>query len=196
MFVTLTFTTALATPPGDEATWDTVRDDIVHIECTEQGKDFWCRADGVVAAAPDAVLKTLQNMPSHQEKFELVRSIVDLGDDTLHITIDYPSVFSDRDYVAKYTHTTDGDVHQIAWAPVVHADAPPVKGTVRLERFEGAWRLSPTAGGTAVRYVWHADPGGSFPGWAKPLARKRAGHEAIKDLAAAQGTTLVARSTE
>ncbi len=193
MLATLAITAAIARPPGDEATWETVRDDIVHIECAEAGDDIWCRADGIVAAPLDDVLSTLRDMPQHQDAFELVRSIVELGDDTLHITIDYPSLFSDRDYVAKYTHTADGDVHRVSWVPVVHPKAPPVKGAVRLVKFEGEWRLQPGAGGTAVRYTWHADPGGSFPNWAKPIARKRAGHEALKDLAAARGTTLVQR---
>jgi len=186
-------TAALAKPPTDDVTWQTVRDDIVHIECAEEGGDFWCRADGVIAAPIDDVAKTLRDMPTHQEKFELVRSIRDLGDDTLHITLDYPSVFSDRDYVARYRHTSEGDVLRVIWEPVVHPDAPPVGSAVRLSKFEGEWRLAPTDAGTTVRYLWHAEPGGSFPEWAKPLARKRAGHEALKDLAAAQGSSLVKR---
>jgi len=194
MLVTLVITAALAKPPGDEATWETVRDDIVHIECTEVSGEYWCRADGLLAAPVDDVVETLRAMPSHQDEFELVRSIRELGDETLHITIDYPSVFSDRDYVARYTYSTEGSVHRVRWAPVVHPDAPPVKGAVRLDRFEGEWRLEAKGSRTAVRYLWHAEPGGSFPGWAKPLARKRAGHEALKDLATAQGVELVERS--
>lgn len=193
MISTLVIATTIASPPGDEATWETVRDDIVHVECTGEGTQVFCRAEGVVSAPVDKVFDTLREMPKHQGKFELVKSIVELGDDTLHVTIDYPSVFSDRDYVAKYTQRTEGDVHHVTWRPVVHAEAPPVKGTVRLTSFEGEWRLEPAPSGTAVRYCWHADPGGSFPKWAKPLARKRAGHEALENLATATGGTLVER---
>ncbi|MEN0062671.1 MAG: START domain-containing protein [Myxococcota bacterium] len=193
MLAFLGFAVAQAALPGDNAGWETVRDDLVHVECAEVAGDFWCRADGVLDAPVDTVVDTLWNMPKHQDKFELVRSIVELGDNTLHITIDYPGMFSDRDYVAKYTRSTEGDAHRVSWVPVTHPKAPEAKGAVRLSKFEGEWRLTPKGTQTAVRYVWHADPGGSFPGWAKPLARKRAGHEALKDLAAAQGVKLVER---
>lgn len=193
MLVTWTILTAVAAPPGDEATWESVRDDIVFTECTEVDGTPWCRATGLIGASVTDVAETLATMKNHADKFELVRSIVDLGDDTLHITIDYPSLFSDRDYVAKYTTVVEGEVRRVSWVAVEHPQAPPKKGTVRLADFGGEWRLEPNGTNTKVRYLWQADPGGSFPNWAKPLARKRAGYEALKDLAAAQGSELVER---
>ncbi|MBX2799880.1 MAG: hypothetical protein KTR31_19530 [Myxococcales bacterium] len=184
---------ALAAPPGDEATWEELRDDVVRVECTEVSGEPWCRSTGLVSAPIAKVSATLENMAEHQDKFEAVHSIRVLAPDTLHITLDYPGMLSDRDYVARYTPTTDGDAKVYRWESVTHADAPPVDGVVRLIEFGGEWRLVPEGSNTRVTYVWHADLRGSFPNWAVGIARRRAGHEALKDLAGANGTKLVKR---
>ena len=181
----------VASPPGDDATWKELRNDEVRVECTEVGEEPWCRSHGTVAAPIDTVAGTLENMASHQDKFEAVRSIRTLEPGTLHITLDYPGLLSDRDYVARYTPATEGDVRVYRWSPVVHQAAPPVDGVVRLAKFGGAWRLEPAGANTRVTYLWHADVGGGIPTWAYGIARKRAGYEALKDLALANGTKLL-----
>ena len=180
-----------ADPPGDEATWDEIRNDQVRVECTEVAGEPWCRSHGVVGASIESVANTLENMAAHQDKFEAVASIRELEPGVLHITLDYPGMLSDRDYVAKYTPSVVGEVRRYQWRAVTHASAPPVDGVVRLSRFGGAWELSPSGSHTKVTYTWHAELGGSFPKWAMGIARRRAGHEALKDLAAAHGAKLI-----
>ncbi len=183
--------TLAAGPPGDEAAWEEIRNDEVRVECVEVAEQPWCRAHGVVRAPIAKVSDTLEHMPAHQDKFDMVLSIREIEAGLLHITLDYPRPFSDRDYVARYTPATEGSVRWYRWAPAADTRAPEVDGVVRLPRFAGSWRLQPAGGNTHVTYTWHADVGGSFPRWAATTARKRAGHHALTDLAVAVGTTLV-----
>ncbi len=182
---------AVAGPPGPDAAWEELRNDIVRVECTTSGGAPWCRSHGLVAAPVDQLTNTLENMAEHQDKFEAVLGINVLEEDTLHVTLDYPGLFSDRDYVARYARSTSGDTHIYSWTPVTHAGAPAQDGVVRLSRFEGEWRLKAEGSNTRVTYLWQAEFGGSFPTRFESLGRRKAGHEALKDLAGAQGTKLL-----
>lgn len=184
---------AAAAVPGDEADWEVLRDDIVRVACTEVGGQPWCRSVGVVAADIDTIDATLSDIAHTYPRFEKVRAAVALDPAIRHVTIDYPSILADRDYVARYSRRVDEGQRVLAWVPVVHPDAPPVPGVVRLTAFEGEWRLEPVGAHTRVWHVWHADPGGSLPSWAIAQAKVRTGYEVLHDLAHAVGATLVAR---
>lgn len=182
---------ALSAVPGDSAGWQSLSTRPVPIECTEVSGEPWCRSRGVVSAPIDQVSDALRNMRHNADAFESVVSIGILEEDVLHITLDYPFPLSDRDYVARYSFATEGDTQVLSWEPATHAGAP-VGGNVRLPKFAGEWRLSPRAEGTLVQYTWHADVGGRLPAAAYDTARKKAGHEALKDLAHTQQASLSA----
>ena len=186
----LLIATALARP-GPDATWEVLEDSTVRIECTESQGDPWCRATALVSAAPSSVAAALENMGSQADIFEAVSSIRDLGDNTYHITLDFPGMMSDRDYVAAFSKATEGDDLVYRWEPATHPEAPPVPGVVRLSKMAGEWRLSPAGEHTRVTYLWEADLMGSFPSWALPIARKKAGNEALKDLAHSRDAKLL-----
>ncbi len=188
--VTMLAAAALALPPSDAA-WEPLQDRPVPIVCAAHGGATWCKSTGVLAASVDAVAGSLKDMRANADRFESIVRIDVLSDDALRVVLDFPALLSDRDYVAKYTHRVEADGVQVfAWAPVAHPDAPPVDGIVRLTDFAGEWRLRPEGGKTHVTYLWHADIAGSFPSWALPIARKKAGHEALKDLAKVNGAAL------
>jgi hypothetical protein len=178
--------------PGDEAPWAELADKPVPVACAEISGEPWCRSEGVISAPLEQVSQALQNMRYNADMFESVASISVLSDDLLHITLDYPSPLDDRDYVAKYTFSTDGDAHLFRWTPATDPGAPEVDGVVRLPNFAGEWRLEARGSGTWVRYTWQAEINGSFPSWGYSQARKKAGYEALKDLANTQKAELSA----
>ena len=190
--VTLIAAAAMALPPAD-ATWELLQDKPVPIVCTEHGGSTWCKSEGILAAKLDAVASSLRDMRLNADKFEAIVKIDVLSDDALRVVLDFPSLLSDRDYVAKYSLAEeDGGVKVLSWTSTTHPDAPPEAGIVRLPNFAGEWRLVPEGESTRVTYLWHADIAGSFPSWALPIARKKAGYEALKDLAKVNGATLTA----
>lgn len=167
------------------ATWEVLSSSPVYIECAKVGATPWCRSEAIIEAPVDAVVGALRNMRYSADKFESVVAIDVLADDTLRIQLDYPEPLDDRDYVAKYTYRQEGPAHVYAWSPAAAA-APEVDGVVRLPKFEGEWRLEARGDQTWVRYTWHAEIAGTFPTWAYSQAWKKAGHEALKDLARTQ----------
>lgn len=176
--------------PGDDASWEVLQSGKVTVECTDISGEPWCRSVSKVTAPIDAVASALEDMSGQAEVFEAVTSIRVLEPDTLHITLDFPGMLSDRDYVAKYSRADDGDARLYRWVPVTHPEAPPVDGIVRLVKMAGEWRLEPVGAETKVTYTWQAELGGSFPSWATGIARKKTGNEALKDLANAQSADL------
>lgn len=178
--------------PGSDAVWTELSSSPVRIECAEVAGEPWCRSQGVVEAPIDRVASTLEDMANQGEIFASVLSIRMLAPDTVHVVLDFPNMLSDRDYVARYTQATDGTARLYRWVPVEHPEAPPQEGVVRLSKMAGEWRLEPDGGRTRVSYTWQADLSGSFPTWALSVARKRAGWEALHDLANAQKAALTA----
>ncbi|MFT4626042.1 MAG: hypothetical protein ACI8PZ_004713 [Myxococcota bacterium] len=181
---------AWALPPADAA-WESLQDKPVPIECAAHAGTTWCRSMGVLAAPVSAVTESLKDMANSADKFDSIVTIDVLSGDALRVVLDFPPLLSDRDYVAKYVQREDpGGVQVFAWSSAAHPDAPPADGIVRLPEFAGEWRLKPVGETTHVTYLWHAEIAGSFPGWALPIARKKAGHEALKDLAKVNGAAL------
>ena len=93
--------------------------------------------------------------------------------------------------MVKFSTATDGNDRVYSWVPVTHAEAPEVSGVVRLTKMAGEWRLTPMGDKTRVTYLWQAELMGSFPEWALPVARKKTGNEALKDLANSRKAALL-----
>lgn len=176
--------------PADDAKWESIASKPVPVECTEQGEITWCRAKARVLAPIDKVVGSLRGMADNADKYESILSIHKLGENIMHITLDFPSPLADRDYVAEYTYEDHGEgLHTLRWSSVKHPDGEPVDGVVRLDDYEGEWRLEASDEATWVTYLWHAHYGGALPTFALSQARKKTAGEALKDIAHVNDTT-------
>jgi len=194
MLITALLSSAFAAIPGATAPWEPLASNPVPVDCATIDGVPWCRSRGVIPAPPDQVASALEDMRKGSSGFESVLSVVVLEPDTVHVVLDYPAPLTDRDYVAKYSRAeADGGALSYTWTPVVHANAPVTESPVRLPNYEGEWLLSPSGSDkTLVTYTWQAEINGSFPKWGYKTAWKKAGHEALKDLASTQGGKLSA----
>jgi hypothetical protein len=147
--------------PGADAQWELLSGGPPKIECTTVAGEPWCRSAGVVPLPIDQVSTTLENMAAHQDLFDSIVKIDVVAPDTMHIVLDFPPIMSDRDYVAKYTRSTEGEARLYRWVSV--PGTPPVDGVVRLPKMAGEWRLEPSGANTRVTYTWHAEIAGDFP---------------------------------
>lgn len=175
--------------PGPDAAWETLLNKPVHVECTTSSGQPFCRSTAVFEAEPKVLRETLGSMADHHDKFESIVSVRKLGDDTMHVVMDFPWPLADRDYVARYTQTDGADGSMVlSWVSATHPEAPDDGTHVRLTEFTGSWTLTPLDGGkTQVVYLWHGEYGGALPDAALTTARKKTGQEALKDLAKAAG---------
>ena len=180
---------ALALPPEGTA-WELLQDKPVRVECATVAGEPWCRSFGLIGAPVDQVGSALKDMRHSADLFQSVLSIDVLPNDVLHITLDYPAPLADRDYVARYSAREEGAARIFTWVPATDPGAPETDAAVRLPAFAGEWRLEPREGGTWVRYTWQAQINGKFPAWGYNIAWKRAGFEALRDLARTRGADL------
>lgn len=178
---------------GNQPRWEPLQDDPVPVACTEIDGKPWCRSEGIVHAPTSRVVQALRDMENNADKFESVVRIDVVPDAVaervLRVVLDYPAPLSDRDYVAEYSYRKEGAFHVFSWVPA-SAKFPPVKDVVRLPNFAGEWRLRSVGDKTWVRYTWQAEINGSFPSFGYKVAWKRAGHEALRDLARTQNAEL------
>jgi len=189
----MSFVSVALALPGPDVTFEQLTDKPVPIACARTAPGGpWCRSTGIIEAPVERVADALEHMSENAALFENIVSIEVLAPDTLHVVLDYPFPLTDRDYVAKYTRTIEGDVRRYRWVPVTNAAAPPTDEHVRLPKFEGEWVLTPHPRGTRVTYLWQGEIEGSLPTAAYETAWKKAGHEALKDLAHTRNAVLSA----
>lgn len=181
---------ALAALPGPSATWSLLQGTPVKIECTAVGSKPYCRSTGVIGVPVAKAASTFQNLDRFAARMGAIREVTRLESDVLHVIMDYPFPFDDRDYVARFAHRVESDGTEVfAWSPVEHAGAPPLEGVVRLTWLDGEWRFSPEGSNTRVTYIWEADPGGNLPD--VKAVRAKAGSLAVQDMANACETRVV-----
>ena len=173
--------------------WEMLQDKPVPVACAQIDGKPWCRSEGIVHAPTLDVVEALKNMEKNAHKFASVVRIDVVPDKTaervLRVVLDYPSPLSDRDYVAEYKYRREGAAHVFSWVPA-NAKFPPAGDVVRLPNFAGEWRLKARGNQTWVRYTWQAEINGSFPSFGYKTAWKRAGQEALEDLAHTQNARL------
>lgn len=175
--------------PGASATWTTLTETPVRIECTTANNQPYCRSTGVIGVPVSTAASVFAELDRHVAKMGAITRIDRLEPDVLHVVMDYPFPLSDRDYVARFTRRTEGNAQVFAWVPVTHAKAPDSGETVRLSWMDGEWRFADEGGNTRVTYVWQADPGGGLPDVA--TVRSKAGYLAVADIANACSTRIL-----
>lgn len=181
---------ALAGLPPSSATWTVLQQSPVLVECTTWNSQPWCRSTGVIGVPVATASGTFAELDKYVSKMGAINLVKRLEPDVLLVVMDYPFPLTDRDYVARFTHSTESDGTEVyAWVPVTHPAAPPTDETVRLTWIEGQWRFSPEGGNTRVTYVWQANPGGDLPDVS--AVYKKAGYLAVLDMANACSTKIV-----
>lgn len=172
---------ALALPPAG-ASWTPLKaSEDLRIECTEYDAQPWCRAHTTLDAPLADVEAVLRDFSRYTEVFQRVTACDPVGEDLVRIRLDMPAPLSDRDYVARFTRSQEGEVVVFRWSPATHPDVPPIEGVVRLPRSAGEWRLAPAGGQrTAITYTWQAELGGDVPEWALPRAWGIQGEEVLR----------------
>lgn len=172
------------------STWTPLSSSPVAIECTTWNDKPYCRSTGVIGVPVAQASSTFAELDRYVSKMQSILAVNRLEPDVLHVVMDYPFPVSDRDYVARFTHTTEADGTEVyGWTPTTHAGAPEQSGVIRLTQLDGEWRFKPEGNNTRVTYVWEADPGGSLPDVG--TVRKKAGLFAVTDIANACGTSIL-----
>lgn len=152
----------------------------------------WGVADGVIDAAPDAVLAHLiafEELPKHVPKLSELRVLQRSdGAALVYLYFDLPWPVSNRDYTVRYRWAR-GDDGTIRIAIEDANELGPKPGdAIRVGFVRGSWELRATSDGkTLARYIWLAELGGSMTrgmieqtAWKQPLETIRGVRKAMR----------------
>lgn len=179
---------ALAMPPAS-ASWSPLQSSPVKIECTTSGGSPYCRSTGVVGVGAARAAAVFRELDRYVSLMASISSVRRLEPDVLHVVMDYPFPFDDRDYVARFVASEESGAYVFRWTPVESSAAPPQEGVVRLSWLDGEWRFAPDGENTRVTYTWQSDPGGGLPDVG--AVRRKAGSFAIQDIARACSASVI-----
>jgi hypothetical protein len=168
---------AAAPAIGAEPAWEVIKqsDGIVVDRRAVEGsslKEF--RGRGVVYAPVAAILAVFSDVDRATEWMDSCngsRVVADVSDveKIVYNRTHAPWPVSDRDAVLRNVARFDEAERSVRleFSSIERADAPPVKGVVRMPFLRGHWYLWPAADGnsTRVEYQVHANPGGRLPDW-------------------------------
>lgn len=134
-----------------------------------------------------AITPVVDDFDRYPEIFTHIDLVRPLDGDTKYVHVDYPTPLADRDYVARFRKVVAPGSLFLRWHAVVHPDAPPVEGVVRLERAAGQWELRDTPAGVWTRYTWEGELEGVVQEWIVARVREITGVEVIRGLGRAVG---------
>ncbi len=186
MLPTILFVASAAAIPPDLGNWETLQDGKLNIShATAQGLP-WAKCVTVLPGSLLQMVTLLKDHRGYPDWMDRVYETRIYDDDIVHIILDMPFPLAHRDYVVKYTRSQEGEVVVFDFVAVEHLSATDVKGSVRLPRAEGQWRLEPVSAiETRVTYIWNGELLGDFPDWALTKAWVTQGAEVMDWLEAA-----------
>ena len=144
----------------------------------------WCHASMEISYSMNSVLAVIKDVENYYKFFDSLSLSKQNTDDVVHIRIDMPLPFSDRDYTVVFDEVIDGNEILYSYKAVVSKDFPEMKNCVRLVNAQGEWYLYEMDNNkTYVRYTWNGQMLGDFPKWGYKQAWTRQGNEIISCLA-------------
>ena len=170
-----------AIPSKDYNEWIVLQNNGIWIGYAET--DYpWCQTKMRFDNSIDEILAIVEDVNNYYQIFDsIVYSILD-ENDIVHVMVDYPIPFSDRDYVVKFEllYENQDVVYRFKSED---KNKPYHKDYVRLTNAAGEWRLSPIDENyVEVSYTWNGELKGNFPSWTLTRAWLRQGNEVMNNL--------------
>ena len=104
-------------------------------------------------------------------------------DNIVHIVLDIPGFFADRDYVVKFVKYTDDNHTVYEFNSINSSNVKLDENYVRLVNAAGQWRLESINNKlTKVTYIWNGEMLGNFPSWGLKRAWLKQGNEVLGNL--------------
>jgi len=137
-----------------------------------------CRTISALPFHIDSVTSIIKDIDNYPQVFDRVLSSKRVDPDAVHIVVDMPYPFANRDYIVKY-ETIENNTNKIfKFKATDQHNIPLVQDCIRLPDMEGEWHLTPIENNkTLLSYSWNGELLGSFPGWALNRAWRQQANE-------------------
>jgi hypothetical protein len=184
IFLSALLTQAVAGYPASDlegAEWTVLTEGATWVGCSRQPEITWCRSIATINGSQLQLAELLHSFEAYPQIFKRVYKTKVLAPNVIHVFLDMPFPFKLRDYIARFEEGTEGDHMVFTFNAVEHPDAVvPARGSVRLPRAAGRWRLEPVSETqTKVTYTWNGELLGKIPAFGLPDAWKTQGVEVM-----------------
>ena len=183
LLISLLLSTLISEVPSkDYKDWITIQDKEIWIGYTNTNFP-WCKVKRFFNNTIDEILPIIEDVNNYYKIFDsLVYSKKD-SNDIVHIKVDYPRPFSDRDYIVKFQTILDEKDIVYKFESVKNSNKLIEQNYIRLINAAGEWRLSKIEENlTEVSYVWNGELRGKMPNWTLSRAWIKQGNEIMENL--------------
>tara|TARA_B100000401_G_scaffold226266_1_gene153258 strand:- start:187 stop:789 length:603 start_codon:yes stop_codon:yes gene_type:complete len=174
-------------PDINSQKWIEIQKDFIDIDYIWKDGLPWCKSKINLNYSVEEILNVIKNVGAYHLIFDSVVKSKEYNNNIVHITLDLPGIFSDRDYVVKFSLLEDKQNKTIIYEFKSISDfIENNHNYVRLLNAGGQWRLKSLADNlTEVTYIWNGDMSGNFPSWGLKRAWTKQGNEVLSNLKAA-----------
>ena len=174
-------------PDINSRKWIEIQKDFIDIDYIWKDGLPWCKSKINLNYSVEEILNVIKNVGAYHLVFDSVVKSKEYNNNIVHITLDLPGIFSDRDYVVKFSLLEDKQNKTIIYEFKSISDFIEINHNyVRLLNAGGQWRLKSLADNlTEVTYIWNGDMSGNFPSWGLKRAWIKQGNEVLSNLKAA-----------
>jgi len=183
LLINIFFTFLFSSIPEINSTkWNILQEDNINISYHWE-KFPWCKSTIEIESSIEEVLKHIENIDNYQNIFDTVDFSKEYNDNVVHIVLDIPGIFADRDYVVKFHKYTDKDYIIYEFNSINNHNIKLNENYVRLINAAGQWRLKSINNKlTKVTYIWNGEMLGNFPSWGLKRAWIKQGNEVLENL--------------
>ena len=102
LLISIFFTILFSSIPKVNSTpWNILQEGDINISYYWD-KFPWCKATIEIESSIDEILEHIENINNYENIFDTVSSSKEYDNNVVHIVLDIPSLFADRDYVVKF----------------------------------------------------------------------------------------------
>ncbi len=140
----------------------------------------YCKASTIYNIPSHKIKNTIEDLDKYAEIFKRMKFCNHLTEDIVHIQIDLPFPFYDRDYIVKHNHFKIDDSEYYMYTATTEKSVPLDKNSVRLYNASGIWKIDEIdVYTTKLTYTWNGELKGNIPNWALNTAWSMQGKEIL-----------------
>ena len=183
LFIILNFY-LLGIPDNENENWVEIQRKSIEIDYLWIDGLPWCKSKIKLDYSIDEILNIIKNISNYKLVFDSVIHSKEYDNNIVHIILDLPGMFSERDYVVQFSLLEDKHNKTIIYEfESINGFIENNQNYVRLNNAGGQWRLKSIANNlTEVTYIWNGEMSGNFPSWGLKRAWVKQGNEVLGNL--------------
>ncbi len=160
--------------------WTVLQESDVWVGWTKKDNVQWCKAEKILPFNMKKIADIIENKVNYPNVFKRIEETIVLSKDIVHIILDMPFPFDNRDYIVQYVSEKSPIEYNYTFTSYNEMEIPERNNYVRLINAGGRWTLIPmNDGNTKVSYLWNGELRGDFPDWGLERAWKVQGTEVL-----------------